>query len=88
MKSVKLVLLPIPMYIDMDKSHKEYPFLKHELTSHDDENCMFCEHAKNQGKKAAMRGGLRTDNPYHRTDSLDSKLWLEGFESVKVIDTQ
>jgi len=88
MKTDKLAIFPIPIYIDMDKSHKEYPFLQHELTDHRDEECVFCEHAKNQGKKSAMRGKLKSDNPYHRAGGLDSKLWLEGFESVKVIDTQ
>jgi hypothetical protein len=88
MKTVKLGVFPIPIYFNMDKSRKDYPFLQHEVANQHTEDCVFCEHAKNLGKKAAMRGGLKSDNPYRRASGRDSEMWLEGFESIKVIDAQ
>ena len=88
----KLVsILPFPTYFDMP-SQIEEGFHKHLFYEHsvlaankaeDEGECPLCAHAHNLGKKVAMRGGLKSDNPYK--EGFDSENWLKGFNSIKVI---
>lgn len=68
--------------------HKHF-FEKHDVLAvdkEDGEECLLCTYAKDKGKKAAMNGGLVSDNPYK--GGYDSELWLEGFFSTRLINNE
>ena len=87
-------LLPFPTYVDEPSPQRQEGLHKHffekydvlAVDKEDGEECLLCTYAKDKGKKAAMNGGLVSDNPYK--GGYDSELWLEGFFSIRVINNE